>query len=102
MKTKHFCQSCSMPLDNGELAGTEKDGTKSHEYCKYCYQNGEFTHPGFTVEQMASHIIKKMEKEKVPEDIIETCVNRLRHLKRWRVSRPLSHIVADKEKNPHK
>jgi hypothetical protein len=24
-------------------AGTEKDGTSNENYCRYCYQNGEFT-----------------------------------------------------------
>jgi len=27
MSDKHFCQSCSMPMDSPELFGTEKDGS---------------------------------------------------------------------------
>lgn len=41
-KNINFCQSCAMPM-NDEDFGTEKDGSKSSDYCKYCYQNGEFT-----------------------------------------------------------
>ncbi len=26
-----------------KIMGTEKYGSKSQDYCKYCYQNGEFT-----------------------------------------------------------
>ncbi|MCD8101405.1 MAG: zinc ribbon domain-containing protein [Alistipes sp.] len=37
------CQSCAMPLTNPEEIGTEKDGTKSADYCIYCYKDGEFT-----------------------------------------------------------
>ena len=88
MKNKHFCQSCSMPLADPGLQGTEKDGSKSKEYCKYCYQNGVFTHPGISLEEMISSMISKMEKDKIPEDIIETAVSRLSNLKRWRVSVP--------------
>jgi hypothetical protein len=84
MKNKNFCQSCSMPLDNPELLGTEKDGSKSPEYCKYCYENGAFTNPDIDVEQMAARIISKLKKDKTPEDIVETAVGRLRTLKRWR------------------
>ena len=39
-----FCQSCGMPMgDTNELFGTEKNGEKSADYCKYCYENGEHT-----------------------------------------------------------
>ena len=88
MKSKNFCQSCSMPLTEPELQGTEKDGSKSEDYCKYCYQDGAFTHPGISLEEMISSMISKMEKDKIPEDIIETAVSRLSNLKRWRVSVP--------------
>ncbi len=44
---ERYCQSCAMPLGaTDELLGTEKDGTKNTDYCKYCYQNGEFTYQG--------------------------------------------------------
>lgn len=36
-----FCQSCGMPL-SVENAGTNHDGSKSDEYCRYCYKDGEF------------------------------------------------------------
>lgn len=83
MAIKHFCQSCSMPIDSPELFGTEKDGSKSSDYCKYCYTNGEFTNPGLTLEQMKEHMTKLMDKDKLPEDIIEVAVSRLPYLKRW-------------------
>lgn len=84
MEAGNFCQSCSMPLTGPQLFGTEKDGSKSQEYCKYCYQNGAFTDPGIGVEEMASRIISRLEGDKAPEDIIETAVSRLRNLKRWK------------------
>jgi len=37
-----FCQSCAMPLMSEEMLGTEKDGKASEDYCKYCYDKGEF------------------------------------------------------------
>ena len=46
-----FCQSCGMPMDDPALRGTERDGTPSPHYCKYCYQNGAFT-GDMTMEQM--------------------------------------------------
>lgn len=43
MENTKFCQSCGMPLTEEALCGTEADGSKSAEYCAYCYQNGSFT-----------------------------------------------------------
>ena len=83
METRNFCQSCSMPLDNPELLGTEKDGSPSNEYCKYCYQNGEFTSPGITLGDMKERMTRMLDKQKLPEDLLEAAIGRLPHLKRW-------------------
>ena len=41
---ERFCQSCGMPMgDTDELYGTEADGSKSTDYCSYCYADGAFT-----------------------------------------------------------
>jgi hypothetical protein len=39
-----FCQSCMMPMNTSDCAeyGTEKDGSKSTDYCSYCYKDGAF------------------------------------------------------------
>lgn len=51
---KKFCQSCAMPLDlhGQDQRGSEADGSLSEEYCKYCYENGQFTEPDITFEAM--------------------------------------------------
>ena len=84
MENINVCQSCSMPLDNPALLGTEKDGSPSHEYCKYCYQHGEFTNPGLTMEGMKDFMTRVMDKDKLPADIVEAAIGRLPQLKRWR------------------
>lgn len=59
MKEK-FCQSCGMPLAAG-LCGTEKDGSESNLYCKYCFSGGAFTQ-NVTLDEMADicavHLVK--------------------------------------------
>lgn len=39
---KKICQSCGMPIINREQLGTNKDGSINDDYCKYCYNKGEF------------------------------------------------------------
>ena len=84
MGPKLFCQSCTMPIDNVADRGTEKDGSKSNEYCKYCYQDGALINPNMTFEEMKSLVITQMEKMNLPADIIQNSVRSLPNLKRWR------------------
>lgn len=83
MTQTHFCQSCSMPIHDPELRGTEKDGSKTTDYCRYCYQDGAFVNPDMTLEQMQLLVLEKSEEINLPEDILEAAVARLPHLKRW-------------------
>lgn len=41
MKEK-ICQSCGMPIISDDQLGMNLDGSKNEDYCKYCYQDGEF------------------------------------------------------------
>jgi len=41
VKTK-YCQSCSLPLD-ADSYGTNANGSQNTDYCKYCYDKGQFT-----------------------------------------------------------
>jgi len=84
MEPKVFCQSCTMPIDNVADRGTEKDGSKSNEYCKYCYQNGAFINPDMSFDEMKSLVITQMEKMNLPADIIQNSVRCMPNLKRWR------------------
>ena len=36
-----ICQSCGMPMQE-EQYGTNRDGSKNHTYCCYCYKDGAF------------------------------------------------------------
>lgn len=83
MEAQKFCQSCTMPIDDMEERGTEKDGSKSDSYCKYCYQEGRFTDPEMTLERMQQIATTEMKKQKLPENIIQLSLNMLPGLKRW-------------------
>ena len=53
-----ICQSCSMPMTEDAHFGTEKDGTKSEDYCTYCYKDGEFVGGDSTMEEVVEFSIK--------------------------------------------
>ena len=50
-----FCNSCGRPIVKEDY-GTNKDGSPNDEYCIDCFQNGEFTEPDITLNEM---IIRK-------------------------------------------
>lgn len=79
---KKQCQSCGMPLhtDNGDMRGTEHDGSKSEKYCVLCYQDGAFVGGDCTVEQM--------------QDIVDTALKRDGYgtLFRWMAKRQIPRL----------
>jgi len=86
MTPQVFCQSCTFPIDKKEDRGTEKDGSKSNLYCKYCYQNGEFTDPDMTLERMKEIAETEMRKNHLPAGLIKQSINMLPLLARWKTA----------------
>lgn len=59
---ERFCQSCGMPMGaTDKLYGTEADGSKSKDYCSYCYDKGVFTFKG-DMEEMIKICVAPMAK----------------------------------------
>ena len=61
MNTK-YCGCCAMPMGkDNELYGTNSDGSIDEDYCKYCFEKGEFTFKG-TIEEMieicVAHVVE--------------------------------------------
>lgn len=57
------CQSCGMPLKKSPNGGgTEADGSISSKYCSYCYEDGKFVNPDWSVEQMQDLVKTKMKE----------------------------------------
>ena len=87
-KEMHFCQSCGMPLTD-EIFGTNADGSKSEEYCIYCFKDGAFT-GDFTMEEMidfCSQFVEQYNKDSGQNLTQEEYKAMLRqyypNLKRW-------------------
>jgi len=55
-KGNYFCQSCGMPMNSAKDRGTEKDQSKSEDYCHYCYKDSVFS------------------SNETMEEMIETCI----------------------------
>ena len=78
-----FCQSCAMPMSD-EHFGTEKDGSKSEDYCSYCYQDGDFT-TDISMEEMINYSAPKAAEATgmSEEEARKMCEDMFPKLKRW-------------------
>ena len=72
-----ICQSCAMPLYSDDVYGTNADGSKNKDYCKYCYENGEFTSDVSMDEMLECH--PDMDKDEATSMMKEV----FPQLKRW-------------------
>ena len=84
---ERVCQSCAMPMGMAdEMYGTNKDGSKSQDYCKFCYQNGEFLED-VTMEEMMKICIDytlAYNDYMDPQDVVKLVQGFFPELKRWK------------------
>lgn len=82
---ENICQSCAMPLSD-DYYGTNSDGSKNHEYCKYCFDNGKFVNNQTLEEKIESNIRFWVDEENgITEEIARQKLSELfPTLKRWK------------------
>ena len=82
---ENICQSCAMPLSD-DYYGTNSDGSKNHEYCKYCFDNGKFVNNQTLEEKIESNIRFWVDEENgITEEIARQKLSKLfPTLKRWK------------------
>jgi len=74
-----------MPLKADPIGGgTNADGTRSQEYCSYCYVGGQFVNPSMTIEEMRVLVTEKLQDKGFPRLIAKIFAGGLNRLKRWR------------------
>ncbi len=81
-----ICQSCGMEMAKEEDFGTNSDGSLNQEYCRFCFQKGNFTDPSITFEEMVNKVAHMMiAKITIPEEkALEVAKKELINLKRWK------------------
>ena len=79
-----FCQSCAMPMQKPEDFGINADGSQNKEYCHYCFQDGKYTEPKITTEQMIEKCAGMMKQMNIPAAQIEQTKVFIPMLKRWK------------------
>ncbi|HEY8937200.1 MAG TPA: zinc ribbon domain-containing protein [Cyclobacteriaceae bacterium] len=79
------CQSCGMPLKRDEKGGgTNADGSTSVMYCSHCYQQGKFTMPDLTLDQMKERVKQKLKEFGFPGFLAGLFTRNIHKLERWK------------------
>lgn len=79
------CQSCGMPLTSAEVYGSDSSGNAVQDYCVYCYTNGEFTQPNYTVDDMVGFCVPFLVEQGMDEKAARGILTgSLPGLKRWK------------------
>ena len=79
-----ICQSCGMPITLDEQLGTNKDGSINQDYCKYCYQYGEFIDKVSIQEYIEMCSKYGSQAGMTNEEMKEHCEKLFPTLKRWK------------------
>jgi hypothetical protein len=74
-----------MPLKRDpQGGGTDADGTRSTRYCSHCYQQGRFTQPDLTVDQMQVLAKGKLKELGFPGLLAGFLTRNIPQLERWK------------------
>ncbi len=97
---KTICQSCGMPMNENDF-GTNVNGTKNKEYCHFCFNNGNFTDDGITMEEKIKKNIEIAKKMGIPEEEAKVLAeNTIPKLKRWNPAKKVEYsILALKDRD---
>jgi hypothetical protein len=84
-KSYKNCQSCGMPMKKSTHGGgTNADQSISTMYCAYCYENGKFTRPEWSVLQMQDFVKDKMKEMGFPGFLAGFFTRGIPKLERWK------------------
>ena len=88
MEEKH-CGSCGAPMAKEEMYGTEKNGSRSKDYCVHCYDKGAFLQPDITLDEMITFVSDLMVTQFgfTKEDADAQCKEGIPTLKRWNTAK---------------
>ncbi len=84
MQGNRFCQSCLLPMSGSSMIGTNLDGSLNKKFCGNCYQNGDFTAPEITLQEMKQKVKTVLEANKIPSNVIDLSITYLPKLARWK------------------
>lgn len=74
-----------MPLKRDEKGGgTNANGSKSIMFCSKCFEQGKFTQPDMTIEQMQTLVKGKLKEFGFPGLVAGLFTRNIPKLERWR------------------
>jgi hypothetical protein len=73
-------------MEKSEDFGTNADGSRIEDYCCFCFQNGDFTNPDLTMEQMIERLVHLSDKMGMSQSQARELAQKvIPTLKRWQI-----------------
>ena len=77
------CQCCGMPLNEDGLISREPDGSYNEDYCKWCYDDGQFVYKN--MDELLEFLVNHMSNDNfTPEQARTYFSEQLPKLKHWK------------------
>lgn len=81
-----ICQSCGFPF-SADTRGTNRDGSKTSDYCISCFKNGEFTDHHLTMHELERRLLEMaQEHNEISLEEAREIIRSLPDLKRWKMT----------------
>ena len=81
-----ICQCCGLPFST-RMRGTNRDRSKSSDYCLGCYRLGEFTDHKLTITGMEKRLLRMARKRnEMNFEEAQATIRILPDLKRWKMT----------------
>lgn len=73
-----------MPMRSESDFGTNSNGSRNNEYCRFCFRKGKFSDEGITMEEKISKNVEIAKRMGMPEDKARKMAeSTIPGLKRW-------------------
>lgn len=81
-----ICQCCGLPFSD-KMRGTNRDHSKSLDYCLECFKDGEFTDHHLTINDMEKKLLDMARHhDEISIEEAHQTIRSLPDLKRWRMT----------------
>lgn len=80
------CQCCGLPF-TPKMRGTNRDNSKSPDYCLDCFENGEFRDHHMSIQDMEKKLLDMARhNDGISIEEAEAIIKLLPDLKRWKMT----------------
>ena len=80
------CQCCGLPFSE-KMRGTNRNGSKSYDYCIACFNDGKYRDPHLNMRDMEKKLLTMARHhDEISIEEAQQVISTLSDLKRWKIT----------------